>query len=115
MAAGIYRLLSYAGLALADVDHICLAGAFGSFLDPWSARRIGLLPPLPLERIVAVGNAAGAGGRMVLCSRNMRRVAVDIAHQVDYLELSGDTEFNELFMQQMEFPPSDVPVGTSAR
>ncbi|MCL4465463.1 MAG: ASKHA domain-containing protein [Chloroflexi bacterium] len=110
MAAGMYRLLGYAGLTLADVDRIYLAGAFGSFLDPWSARRIGLLLPIPTEHIVAVGNAAGAGGRLVLCSKNMRRTAADIAHQVDYLELSGDIEFNELFMQKMEFPANDVQV-----
>lgn len=110
MAAGMYRLLSYAGLTLADVDHIYLAGAFGSFLDPWSARRTGLLLPVPLERIVAVGNAAGAGGRLVLCSKSMGRVAADIAKKIDYLELSGDAEFNELFMRQMEFPATVVRV-----
>jgi uncharacterized 2Fe-2S/4Fe-4S cluster protein (DUF4445 family) len=107
MAAGMHRLLSYAGLRLDDVEHIYLAGAFGSYLDPWSARRTGLLLPVPIERIVAVGNAAGAGGQMVLCSQDMRKVAVDLAHQIDYLELSGDAEFNDLFMREMEFPSTD--------
>ncbi len=107
MAAGMYRLLSYAGLALEEVNRICLAGAFGSFLDPWSARRVGLLLPVPLDSIVATGNAAGAGGRMVLCSKHMHQVAADIAGKVDYLELSGDAEFNDLFMREMEFPSGD--------
>ncbi len=114
MAAGMRRLLSYAGLTLADLDHIYLAGAFGSFLDPWSARRIGLLLPVPLDKIMAVGNAAGAGGLMVLESKRMRQTAADIAAGIDYLELSGDAEFNELFMTEMEFPVSDAEPSRSA-
>jgi len=104
IAAGIRRLLEYAGLAADGVDHIYLAGAFGSHLDPKAAMGIGLLPGLPLERVVAVGNAAGAGAKMLLHSRQMREAAVRMAQGIHYVELSADPKFNDLFVQEMEFP-----------
>ena len=43
-----------------------LAGSFGTFINPESARVIGLVPPVPVDRIVAAGNAAGDGARIAL-------------------------------------------------
>jgi uncharacterized 2Fe-2S/4Fe-4S cluster protein (DUF4445 family) len=106
IAAGIRRLLDYAHLTPDDVEHVYLAGAFGSHLDPWAATRIGLLPGLSQERVVAVGNAAGAGAKMVLYSQKMREMVVHIAEDTRYVELSSDIEFNELFMNEMDFPTS---------
>ncbi len=104
VAAGAQRLMEHAGISLADLDHIYLAGAFGSRLDPRSALRIGLLPPVPEEKVVAVGNAAGGGAKMVLCSKEMRQVVADIAVRVEYVELTGDKRFDELFMEHLSFP-----------
>jgi uncharacterized 2Fe-2S/4Fe-4S cluster protein (DUF4445 family) len=104
MAAGMQRLLEHAGLRASDLDHIYLAGAFGSSIEPWSAQRIGLLPPVDLDRVAVVGNAAGAGAKLVLCSRNMRQRAARIAQSVAYLELSCDRRFDDLFVDALEFP-----------
>lgn len=104
IGAGIRRLLDFAGLGPDDVEHVYLAGAFGSHLDPRSAIRIGLLPGLSQERVVPVGNAAGAGAKMVLYSREMRDLAVKIAQGTEYIELSTDPKFNELFVEEMNFP-----------
>ncbi len=59
-------LLEEAGLSAADLDEVIMAGAFGSYLDPLNALRIGLLPPVPLGCIRQVGNAAGVGARLAL-------------------------------------------------
>jgi uncharacterized 2Fe-2S/4Fe-4S cluster protein (DUF4445 family) len=104
IAAGLRRLLAYAGLGVEELEHIYLAGAFGSHLDPSAARRIGLLPGIPLERVVAVGNAAGGGARMALLSREMGAAARRIADSISYLELSSDPHFSELFIEELAFP-----------
>ena len=49
------------GLEHGDVQQVLLAGSFGSYLSPASAVRIGLVPTLPVLRIVAAGNVAGEG------------------------------------------------------
>ena len=47
---------------------VLLAGAFGNYLNPRSACRIGMIPPELLPKIQPIGNAAGEGSR--LCALN---------------------------------------------
>jgi uncharacterized 2Fe-2S/4Fe-4S cluster protein (DUF4445 family) len=81
-----------------------LAGSFGTYINPASAKVIGLVPPVPLERIVAVGNAAGEGAKMALVSFREREMAFDLQRRVEYVELSGRAGFNETFLQAVVFP-----------
>ena len=62
--AGIEVLFENGGIGPQDLDEVIIAGAFGTYLDPLNAIRIGLLPDIPLERIRQVGNAAGVGARL---------------------------------------------------
>jgi uncharacterized 2Fe-2S/4Fe-4S cluster protein (DUF4445 family) len=94
---GIQALLEDAGIVVADIDSVIIAGAFGTFIDVQSAVAIGMLPPLPLERFQQVGNAAGTGARLALISQNKRRVALEIAAKDGYIELATIPEFNNKF------------------
>jgi uncharacterized 2Fe-2S/4Fe-4S cluster protein (DUF4445 family) len=60
-----------------------------------------MLPPVPLERIRQVGNAAGTGARMALISREQRDLGARIAQQVRYIELGSVPEFARLFSQSI--------------
>jgi len=104
IAAGIGTLLEEFGAALDDVEDILLAGAFGNFIRPDRAQAIGLIPPVPLEKVRFVGNAAGAGAKMLLMNRNMRRVAEDVARGVEHVELSQRPDFQTRFAEAMFFP-----------
>ena len=73
IAAGWSLLLANAGLAPDDLRHVYVAGAFGNYLDVENALSIGLLPPVPRERIAFVGNAAGVGAQMALIDVGQRR------------------------------------------
>jgi uncharacterized 2Fe-2S/4Fe-4S cluster protein (DUF4445 family) len=94
---GIQALLDDACLAVADIDRVIIAGAFGTFIDVESAIGIGMLPPLPLERFNQVGNAAGTGARLALISREKRRTAASIAAADGYIELACIPDFNQKF------------------
>ena len=104
IAAGVRTLLDVYGAAMDDVAEVLLAGAFGNFIRPDRARGIGLLPDVPLEKIRFVGNAAGAGARMLLINRNLRYVATDVARGVEHVELSERRDFQERFAEAMLFP-----------
>jgi uncharacterized 2Fe-2S/4Fe-4S cluster protein (DUF4445 family) len=104
MRAGIDILLDRAGLSPDAVDEIIIAGAFGSYLDPQNAVRLGLLPAVPLERIHAVGNAAGTGARMMLASTECRTRAQTLARCIQYVELTIVPGFNRFFAQGMRLP-----------
>jgi uncharacterized 2Fe-2S/4Fe-4S cluster protein (DUF4445 family) len=104
MAAGVEALLAEFGVRPQDIDEVLLAGAFGNFIRPDRAMALGLLPPVPLARVKFVGNAAGAGARMLLANRDLRRVADDVARGVEHVELSRRPDFQERFAEAMAFP-----------
>ncbi len=94
--AGIEVLMDHLQVLPAEIDEVVIAGAFGSYMLPEQAIRIGMLPEISLEKIHAVGNAAGAGARRMLVSRAARRQAEALARRIEYLELSLYPDF-ELF------------------
>jgi uncharacterized 2Fe-2S/4Fe-4S cluster protein (DUF4445 family) len=104
IASGIEVMLRELGVTAGELAEIYLAGSFGSYINPQSARIIGLVPPVPVERIVAVGNAAGEGAKIALLSFREREVARAIPRQVEYHELSGRTDFNDAFVSVLQFP-----------
>ena len=95
--AGIDILMDYLHVQISEIDEIVIAGAFGSYMNPEQAVRIGLLPDVPLQRIHAIGNAAGVGARMLLASTQMRLNALELAHKIEYLELTIYPDFNLFF------------------
>ena len=101
--AGIKILLKEVNISLEDIQEIFLAGAFGNFIDKKSAVRIGLLPNLPLNKIESVGNAAGRGAEISLCSKKMREVGEEISKKVKYVELSSRSDFQEEFIKAISF------------
>lgn len=102
--SGIEFLLRHAGLTYHDLDQVIIAGAFGTFVDVESAITIGLLPPLPTERYVQVGNAAGVGAKLALISRRQRAIAADLGQQIGYLELMAQPDFTTVFAEAMLLP-----------
>ncbi|HLY51153.1 MAG TPA: ASKHA domain-containing protein [Solirubrobacteraceae bacterium] len=87
-----------------EISQILLAGSFGAYLTPLSAVRIGLVPALALPRIVSAGNVAGEGAKIAALSLRERAEARAILREVEYVELSGRADFNDLFIDQLAFP-----------
>jgi uncharacterized 2Fe-2S/4Fe-4S cluster protein (DUF4445 family) len=104
MAAGVEMLLEEFGAEIGDVEEVLLAGAFGNFIRPDRALAIGLLPRVPAGKVKFVGNAAGAGARMLLANRRLREVADDVARGVEHVELSQRPDFQARFADAMFFP-----------
>ncbi len=104
IATGWALLLEELGLEQSDVAQVLLAGSFGSYLSPASAVRIGLVPKLPVLRIVSAGNVAGEGAKMVLLSLRERVGAQALVEEVRYVELSDRPDFNDKFVDQLSFP-----------
>jgi len=104
IATGWRLLLEEAGLVDDDVQQVLLAGSFGSYLSPTSAIGIGLVPKLPVMRIVSAGNVAGEGAKMVLLSNTERSGATTLLDEVDYVELSDRPDFNDKFFIELALP-----------
>ena len=104
IATGWQILLEEAGLEAADVKQVLLAGSFGSYLSPASAIRIGLVPKVPVMRVVSAGNVAGEGAKMALLSLRERAGGLALLEEVRYVELSDRADFNDRFVEQLPFP-----------
>jgi uncharacterized 2Fe-2S/4Fe-4S cluster protein (DUF4445 family) len=100
---GIETLLEASGLRADMLDALRLAGNFGAGLDAGAAMRIGLIPPMDLERVRVVGNAALRGAIMVLLSRDCWRKSQSAARNTRFVELGGKPEFQARFMDSMMF------------
>ena len=101
--AGADLLLQEAGIEWEALGGIYLAGAFGAYLRPERAVRIGLLPPLPADRIHIAHNAAGSGGRLALLSRAKLAQASELKRKAQFVELAGRPEFQDAFIQLLFF------------
>jgi uncharacterized 2Fe-2S/4Fe-4S cluster protein (DUF4445 family) len=104
IASGWSVLLEEAGLTAADVQQVLLAGSFGSYLSPGNAIKLGLVPKLPVLRVVSAGNVAGEGAKMALLSVRERAAALALLEEVRYVELSDRPDFNDNFVDQLQFP-----------
>ncbi|MBO4330536.1 MAG: DUF4445 domain-containing protein [Oscillospiraceae bacterium] len=104
MAAGIQLMCSRLGVRDGEITKVMIAGAFGSYMSPKSACQIGLIPPLLADRVIAIGNAAGQGAKLCLLSEPEYERAKRIGVSCDYLELAADPQFQDVFVDQLEFP-----------
>jgi uncharacterized 2Fe-2S/4Fe-4S cluster protein (DUF4445 family) len=104
IATGIKVLMDILGVETKDLDEVLLGGSFGSYLNPESAKIIGLVPPVDVDRIIAVGNSAGEGAKIALLSYRERQVAFELPARIEYVELSGRADFNDAFVSVLGFP-----------
>jgi uncharacterized 2Fe-2S/4Fe-4S cluster protein (DUF4445 family) len=104
IAAGTRVLMEDLGVTAADLDEVLLAGSFGTYIDPASARAIGLVPWVDLDRVVPVGNSSLEGAKLALLSFREEQVGIGLADRVEYVELSARPDFDETFVAALAFP-----------
>ncbi len=100
---GIEILMDELGVKYNDLDELYLAGAFGNYINPESAIGINMIPEIPIKRIKSIGNAAGISAKILLRSRTARNKAREIAKKIEYIDLATHTNFQDLFIQNMQF------------
>jgi uncharacterized 2Fe-2S/4Fe-4S cluster protein (DUF4445 family) len=105
--AGAKLLMNHRGVK--HVDRVILAGAFGNFIDPFHAMVLGLIPNCDLDKVVAVGNAAGDGARIALLNRDLRLKAAELARWVIHVSTPLDPSFQNEFVAAMNLPHASDP------
>lgn len=103
IAGGLQTLLHAAGIKAEDVNSFLLAGGFGSYLDQVSAATIGLFPKSFLPFTRTMGNTAGEGAVLALCSEKARVSLKNMMDNFEVVELGTSKKFNEEFIEQMMF------------
>jgi len=94
-------------ISLKEIKRFYVAGTFGSYIDPQSAITLGMIPDLPIETYVTLGNTSIKGASMALVSTRDREEIFRIRDQITYLELNVNQEFMNLFSAARFIPHTD--------
>ena len=108
IAAGISLMAAHLGISLEQIHRVCLAGAFGSYLNPQSVLRIGLLPLELQEKLTFCGNTAGSGAKLLAQDPDALSRAQQLADSVEFLELASVPDFQRCFAQCMYFTDAEA-------
>ena len=104
-AAGLQIIFANYGIGFEQADAFYLAGGFGRHLDPAAARRIGLIPDLPAQKLLQVGNASIEGACIALLSLSKRRELEQLVRRVIHCRLETHPEFFDFFVEGCQFRP----------
>ena len=106
--AGIELMAQHLGTEVDSIQKVLLAGAFGNYLDPVSACKIGMIPPVLEKKIQPIGNAAGAGAKLcALCTEEFD-YATRLAAETDFLELAALPEFQDQYVDCLTFEEDGI-------
>ena len=104
MYAGCQTLTQSVGLGLSDLEQVIIAGAFGSHIDIARSITIGLLPDIPQERFIFVGNGSLTGARLTSFSTDLLDDARKVAVMMTNLELSERVDFMNNYVAALFLP-----------
>jgi len=105
--AGLQVVFSDYGIQFDDVAVFYLAGGFGRHLKKSASKRIGLIPNIPDEKIVQVGNAALEGATIALVSRTRRQELETLVRKVEHCRLETHPGFFDFFVDGCQFRPAE--------
>ena len=108
MYAGYQTLTKSVGIACADLEQVIIAGAFGSHLDIEKSITIGLLPDIPQDRFIFVGNGSLTGSRLVSFSTDLLDDARKVAMMMTNLELSESHDFMHHYVAALFLPHTNA-------
>ena len=101
-------LVNHMGFGFNDLEQVYIGGGFGTYVDMPNAIFIGLLPDLPREKFVFVGNSSLVGARQILLSHEAITDADEIAKKITYFELSVEPGYMDEYMASLFFPHTDL-------
>jgi uncharacterized 2Fe-2S/4Fe-4S cluster protein (DUF4445 family) len=105
--AGLQIAFAEYGVRYAELDVFYLAGGFGRHLNLESSKRIGLIPNIPAQKIVQVGNASVEGACIALLSKTKRAELEQLVRRVQHCRLETHPGFFDFFVNGCQFAPVD--------
>lgn len=106
--SGCMTLLEEVGMGIADIEHIILAGGFGSYVDLEKAMTIGLLPETDPDRITFIGNGSLMGAKMSSLTNRIRRDVGAVTRMMTSFELSETPSYMDNYIAALFLPHTDM-------
>ncbi|MCI0469389.1 MAG: ASKHA domain-containing protein [Nitrospirae bacterium] len=106
--AGINTLLNEVGFTIDVIERVYIAGGFGNYINVEKAIIMGMLPDIPRDRFVYMGNTSILGSYLCLMSEELKKEAETIASMMTYIELSVSRTFMDDYMSALFLPHTDI-------
>lgn len=107
IAAGIQMLMKRLGITEEEICSVYIAGAFGNYMDPVSAGKIGLLPAALVKKVKPVRNAAGEGAKIALVNEREMLEMDELVGKIDFVELAASGDFQDYFIDELGFEANE--------
>ena len=107
IAARIQMLLKRLGITEEEICSVYIAGAFGNYMDPVSAGKIGLLPATLVKKVKPVGNAAGEGAKIALVNEKEMLEMDELVRKIEFVELAASADFQDYFIDELGFEANE--------
>ena len=108
MFAGCQTLSKSVGIEGGDFEQVIIAGAFGSNINIEKSITIGLLPDLPADRFIFVGNGSLLGARLTSFSTDLLDDARRVAQMMTNIELSESADFMNNYIAALFLPHTNA-------
>ncbi|NNL75999.1 MAG: DUF4445 domain-containing protein [Desulfobacterales bacterium] len=106
--SGFMTLLKEVGMSIGDIEHIILAGGFGSYVDLEKAMAIGLLPEIDPDKVIFIGNGSLMGARMSSLTNRIRKDVAEVTKKMTNFELSDTPSYMDNYMAALFLPHTDM-------
>jgi uncharacterized 2Fe-2S/4Fe-4S cluster protein (DUF4445 family) len=106
--SGCMTLLTEVGMSITDIEHIILAGGFGSYVDLAKAMTIGLLPEMDPGKVTFIGNGSLMGARMSSLTNRIRKDVVEVTKKMTNFELSDTNSYMDNYVAALFLPHTDM-------
>jgi uncharacterized 2Fe-2S/4Fe-4S cluster protein (DUF4445 family) len=106
--SGCMTLLTEVGMDIADIEHIFLAGGFGSYVDLEKAMTIGLLPEMDPDKVTFIGNGSLMGARMSSLTNRIRKDVAEVTKKMTNFELSDTNSYMDNYVAALFLPHTDM-------
>lgn len=114
MYAGYQTLARSVGITRENLEQVIVAGTFGNYIDIDKAITIGLLPDLPRDRFLYIGNGSLLGVRLTSYYTDMIDAARKVASMMTNFELSENADFMNNYIAALFLPHTDAAEFPSA-
>lgn len=107
MFSFLYVFVKSVGLTFRDIDKVYVAGALGCGIDLQSAMNIGMMPDIPKDKFIPLGNSSLQGAAMVLLDSGLVSEVDQIAKKITYREMNEDGELMSVLQGAMFIPHTE--------
>jgi uncharacterized 2Fe-2S/4Fe-4S cluster protein (DUF4445 family) len=107
MFSFLYVFVKSVGLTFGDIKKVFVSGALGCGINPDSAVKIGMLPDIPRDRLVSLGNSSLGGAEMVLLDRDLLDEVRLVSSRITYREMNEDAELMNILQGAIFIPHTE--------